>query len=319
MSTRFGAGFVSIFVLCQAARDAYFSHLFQGRDFFEVALLAFAVSTVIFSFVTLLRRPRVWRDFRGQLRRLAWVNLTTGVAWLAFFYAIKHLEPAVASTLYMGAGPLAVLALPRRRRSRRDEAPRAACERACYVGLAATLAALWLVVLGGGSGLQNIDPAATLAGLGAATLGGALIALGHFGARQLNDAGLGSDAVMATRFLAIVAIAGLVELFDGTPPEIATTEEAASLAAAAVLLIVLPSFALQLGVARASPLTVNVVRALGPVLLFFVQLADDRIVPAPATLACVVAYAICVLGANVARARRRRARLRPSRPASAWR
>lgn len=309
MHGKFGASFVLLFVLGQAVRDAYFANIFQGRDFFEVALLTFSVGTGIFAVVACVRTPSAWQRFRGHLGILVWVNLTTGVAWLAFFYAIKHLEPAVASTLYMGAGPLTILALSLGNRERVREARIGRLESCCYVGLALTMAALWLVVLAGASGIDSANQPTALIGLTFATLGGALITHGHFGARRLNDAGIGSDAVMATRFLGIVLIAALVELLSAKPVEISTFREAATLTLAAVLLIVLPSFALQLGVARASPLTVNVVRALGPALLFFVQLADARIAYAPATLACVTAYVGFVVGANGARGWQARAAL----------
>lgn len=313
MQSIFGAGFVLLFVLGQAVRDVYFAGVFQGLDFFEVALLSFAVCAVVFALVASLRAPAAWRKFKGHCRLLLWVNLTTGAAWLAFFYAIKHLEPAVASTLYMGAGPLTILALSRGRRETGEGAKAGRMEGGCYLGLALTMAALWLVALGGASGVAGADWVTVLAGLSCATLGGASITLGHFGARRLNDAGIGSDAVMATRFLGIVLVTALIELLDGAPAELAALDDIATLAFAAVLLIVLPSFALQLGVARATPLTVNVVRALGPVFLFFAQFADARIAYAPVTLACILSYVIFAVGVNGVRAWYGRAGLLPQR------
>ncbi len=57
---------------------------------------------------------------------------------------------------------------------------------------------------------------------------------------------------------------------------------------AAFALIAFPSFSLQLGLARASPLAVNNMRALGPVFVFGVQQFDRNNRSAP-----LVRYARC--------------------------
>ncbi len=51
-----------------------------------------------------------------------------------------------------------------------------------------------------------------------------------------------------------------------------------SIAAMAFVLISLPRFALQLGIALRPPLAVNVIRALGPVYVFVVQQFDYRFI-----------------------------------------
>ena len=64
----------------------------------------------------------------------------------------------------------------------------------------------------------------------------------------------------------------------------------ASLVGLAFVLIVVPSFCLQLGVARTSPLAVNVMRALAPVCVFAVQQVDDRLHFSGPSLACIAAF-----------------------------
>ena len=55
---------------------------------------------------------------------------------------------------------------------------------------------------------------------------------------------------------------------------IGSAGEAATLTALATILIVLPLYAFQVGIALTAPLTANVLRALGPVFVF--ALAADR-------------------------------------------
>jgi predicted ABC-type exoprotein transport system permease subunit len=77
----------------------------------------------------------------------------------------------------------------------------------------------------------------------------------------------------------------------------------APIAFAALLLIVLPSYVNQIGIALASPLTVRAVLALGPVLVFLLQLVEGRLPSSAATLAACVLYAVFAVASAVARRR----------------
>ena len=68
---------------------------------------------------------------------------------------------------------------------------------------------------------------------------------------------------------------------------------------AATVLIVLPTFALQVGVARTAPLTAQVIRALGPVCVFALEQYDHRLTYSWPTLACIIAYSTFTIAANV--------------------
>jgi hypothetical protein len=74
-------------------------------------------------------------------------------------------------------------------------------------------------------------------------------------------------------------------------------------AIAALALIVLPNYVNQVGVALASPVTVRAVLAVGPVLVFALQLLEARLSPSPATLAVCALYGVLAIAAAVARQR----------------
>ena len=125
-----------------------------------------------------------------------------------------------------------------------------------------------------------------------------MITMSHVFARRFNDKGVGSDAVFGTRFLLTLTAAALLEVMIGSPstrPSIATVPY---LTVMAFALVVIPGFMLQLGIARASPLSVNVFRALGPVFVFAVQQLDGRLRFSGATLGCVIAFCICAVTAS---------------------
>ncbi len=66
------------------------------------------------------------------------------------------------------------------------------------------------------------------------------------------------------------------------------------------MLIALPLFVLQVGVALTAPLTAHVVRALGPVCVFALQQIDGRLVYSTPTLVCIIAYSACAIASNLA-------------------
>jgi len=100
----------------------------------------------------------------------------------------------------------------------------------------------------------------------------------------------------------VLTAAGLAALSpSGLPAVQSLTIDAFMLIAA--LLIVAPSYVNQVGISLASPLTVRVVLATVPVLIFFVQLVEGRLSPSPYSLTAAVLYAVVAISAGLARQR----------------
>src|SRR5262245_51061981 len=104
------AGFILslAFAASTAARDVYFGGLFQRVNPLLVALTAFGLCPLVFLPVALARDPS---GLAAAVRRpspLFWVNATTGLAWLSFFFALQTIEPALVQVLFYGIGPLSV-------------------------------------------------------------------------------------------------------------------------------------------------------------------------------------------------------------------
>jgi drug/metabolite transporter (DMT)-like permease len=289
------------FAVSQGARDAFFGNVFQSVSFLLVGLLVFATSTLCFSIVGFARRPADLARLLKSPGAFAGLNATTAIGWLSFFYALKHLEPAVVATLYNGVGPLAVLGLQGVGWATLTRRPSAA-ELLCYVGIAATLAGLAAVVLLNRSGLAVANLGTQGVALAVVLAGGAMIAISHMIARRFNDEGVSSEAVMGTRFVLAIFAAAATEIAVGSPSMRPPAGSIPCLAAAAFALITIPSFMLQLGVARTSPLAVNVIRSLGPVFVFAVQQLDGRLRFSEATLLCVVGFCVFATGASLLRA-----------------
>ncbi|MCC7425463.1 MAG: hypothetical protein IT557_01030 [Alphaproteobacteria bacterium] len=311
-----GPAFAIAFVLLSAVRDVYFSGLFQGLGFWGVILLAFGLSSAMLLAVA----AATPRDIALLLRHpwpVAVVNGATALAWIGFFHGLKVLEPAIVNTVYNGMGPLTIVVVAWRaaRRPGAVAAPVGAMLRvrqAAALALGATILALGLVVVSGRSGVASGPPWRDLLGLGGAAAGGVAISVGHLYARQLSDAGVTEAGVFGARFLLAVAIAAAAEAASGGAVLSGALGARATLllAGAALALVVMPSFLLQFAVSRTDPLPLNVIRALGPVLVFAAQRVEGRVGFSGWTLACILAYCTIAIGgalAEVAALRRPRA------------
>jgi drug/metabolite transporter (DMT)-like permease len=298
-----------VFVGLAAGRDVYFGALFQRVHPLAVALTAFTLCTLVFLPIALVRDRAGLARLRRHVGTLAWINVTSAVAWLSFFHALRIAEPALVQVVFFGIGPLSVTWIDRFVPGLAP-APRSAAERRLHLGLLGALVLAAGVMLGGVSGLGPQPLGRALAGLALTVGGGICISISTLLSRVVNDAGVGPATLIALRFPGAVTLAAVLaarspsSVFSGVTPG-----AFAAIAAASLLLIVLPNYVNQIGIALASPLTVRAVLALGPVLVFLLQLVEGRLPSSPATLAACVLYAVFAVASAVAR--RRAIRLAP--------
>jgi drug/metabolite transporter (DMT)-like permease len=299
MAALLGPFMVLIFCLSQAFRDVYFANVFQGLDFFAVIAIAFGLSAIIFGLLTAARSPGDFAKLRKHVRTAVAMNVTTALAWTCYFFGLKHLAPSIVNTVHSGMAPLTVVALAAVgiRLTKEEVVNRR--EYACYAGLALSLVGLWWVVLSGHSGFQGQDAESSLLGLALLLVSGSSITISLLYSKRLHDHGLSAEGVTAVRYLLSIAMATSIEIFKGWPEGMRTFTQLATISTAATVLIVLPTFALQVGVARTAPLTAQVIRALGPVCVFALEQYDRRLTHSWPTLACVIAYSIFAIVANV--------------------
>jgi hypothetical protein len=171
-------------------------------------------------------------------------------------------------------------------------------EYACHAGVAASFALLCWVVLADRSGLRTQESPVTVAALALPFVSGASITISLLWCRRLNERGIGPGAVSAVRYLLIVAVALLA---GGGRGSAGATGDLATLVLATAALIVLPLYALQVGIARTEPLTAHVIRALGPALIFGLELADGRIGYSGLVLLGIGLYSFFAIACNLAR------------------
>ena len=300
-----GPALVLVFCVSQAFRDVYFGHVFQGVDFFAVILLAFLASTILFTRHPAHARPAARSaKLRGHGRTVLMMNLTTALAWSCYFFGLSHLEPSIVNTLHSGMGPLTVVALAAFGVRLAKTGHVGWGEYLGYAGIALSLIALAWVVLSGRSGLAAGGETMALLGPRRRLLvSGASITVSLLYCKRLHDHGVNAEVVTSVRYGLLILIAAGVVWHKGGLGGIGTAGEAAMLTALATVLIVLPLYAFQVGIALTAPLTANVLRALGPVFVFALQQIDGRLTYSTPTLIGILAYSAAAILSNVAHAR----------------
>jgi drug/metabolite transporter (DMT)-like permease len=306
------AGFLAslAFTVLASVRDVYFGGLFQSTSPLGVAVTAFTLCVVVFLPIALARGPESVRRLLRRPRELFWVNVSTGLAWIAFFHALRAIEPLLAQILFAGVGPLTVVWVDRFVGLTRP-APLGAAERPIYLGLFVSLVLAACVALAGLSGTGPQAPGTAVRGVVLATGAGISISVSTVLSRRLSDGGVSPAALVSLRFVGAIVLAAVLALAGGPAPSAAAlappgglvTAEGAVVLGAVLALIVLPIHVNQVGMSLASPLTVRAAMALGPVLIFVLQLVEGRLSPSPYSLAVGVLYGIFAVSAALARRR----------------
>lgn len=294
-----GALYVFIFVFSSAFRDVYLGGVFQSVSVFVLLLIAFGIATVVGLACAVARGIDGLKPLLRAPVDALLMNLATAGAWICYFFALKYLDPSVVSMLFAGIGPFVIIILGACGFSVAAQIPSTPLQKALQGGVVVVLLALIWIAATGRSGFQNADPMIAVGSAGLALMAGALITVGHLYGKRLSVAGATADALVGTRFIALLVVAAAVIVHDGPADVLPGTSRIAWLAVAAGVLIVAPIWFNQVGMARISPLSARVITAFAPALVFILQQADDRITWSTETLAAIVAYSGLVTAANL--------------------
>lgn len=144
------------FVGLAAVRDVFLGGLFQRMSPLRVIVAAFTLCSLLLQPIALLWSRESLAVLVHRPHDLFWVKITSAGAWLAFFYALRLIEPSLVQILYSGIGPLSVVWIDRHFPG--GPVPLTRVERPIYVGLLASLAFAAAVALEGlsGAGAQPV-------------------------------------------------------------------------------------------------------------------------------------------------------------------
>ena len=289
-----GISWALAFVVLEAVQFVFFGNVFQRIDSFLFGALVFGITVLGFVGWTSWRHSTELRHalaYPGQLWR---INITAVFAWIAYLGAVQLIEPAIAYTI--GAGVMPITAwLAYRMGVPEGEAMRNRAE-AWGIGVI-TLAILFLasITLSGGSGFVRGGSATAMLGIALAIADGVFFTWLLIHCQRLDRRGVGPSTVFGLRFPLYVLIAAMlatagVEQKPALPPA-----ELFWICLIGLILIIPPLYALQRAVALISTLTIGAITALGPFLIFALQVVEGRVAFATLTLVGLGLYSVGAL------------------------
>jgi drug/metabolite transporter (DMT)-like permease len=277
------------FIVLEAVQTVYFGGLFQRMNSFLVGSLVFGIACTGCLAWVALRQPDQFAVAYSQRADLAKAGLCTALAWLTYFVAIEMIEPAVAFAIYSGAVPLTVLVAARRGIGEASPA-HGPVSNLGHLGIAAATLYLCLATFAGLTGFVRGGTVGAAVGILAVVVSGVATTWAMFYCRRLDRADVKANTQFGVRcvpYVGMAAIAAACGLDAKAPVPADQIAEAVSIG---LLLVATPSYLVQRAIALVSPLTIGVVGALGPFLVFGLQAIEARVVFSAWTLVGLISY-----------------------------
>ncbi len=295
--TNAGLIFCLSFVTLEAFQAVYLGSVFQKADSFAVGSWVFGISVLGCTLATAIVRPAELLASLRAWRIVAALNVFAALAWSTYFIAIQLVEPAVVFTIFSGMVPLATVA------AGWAGVPEASVPKLRLVKVGNMLIFVSILMLGvmtmlGFSGFVRGGWFAGLAGSLLSAVSGGFTGLVILFSVRLNRRGVGPLAQFGLRFIlyTLAAVTAFhLGLDDKGKPLPAL--DMAWIVLIGLLVIAFPLYLVQKAIPLLHSSTIAAITALGPAIVFLMQLFDGRVDYAPATLAGLSIY---ILGALLA-------------------
>lgn len=277
------------FVILEAGQAVFFGGVFQDYDSFLIGAAVFGFTALGALTWTGIRAADELRIAWGNVAALFGLNLSTAFVWIAYFFALQMIEPAVVFTIFSGLIPVAILvawalgvpeASPLRNRT----------EGAGLLIIVIGVGYLAAITILGRSGFVRGDWTVALAGLLLTCISGANLAAMMIYSQRLNRLGVSPAAQYGLRFPLYVAVAlagaslGLDEKGPVDPSGLMIV------VLIGFVIMAFPVFAMQKAISLMSTLTLAAITALGPLFVFLFQLIEGRVDYVPATMSGLIIY-----------------------------
>ncbi|MEM7170943.1 MAG: hypothetical protein AAF530_12290 [Pseudomonadota bacterium] len=278
-----------LFVTLEAGQFVFFGGLFQRMSAWLFGFLVFGLTILLFVGWTAATRPEQLRAAIGQPRALIGVNLCAVCALGAYLASVQLVEPAVTYTISSGVMPVTTYVLYRCGIAE-GEGMRNRAEAMGNLLLFAGVIFLAAITMLGLSGFVRGGWAAGLSGVLLAVTDGIFFTLVLVFSQRLDRAGVGPGAVLGLRLPLYVLVAGACAAAGLDYKETLPPSQIALFVGLGLLLTLPPLYALQRAVALISTLTLSALTALGPFVIFALQLLEGRVDYSSVTLAGLALY-----------------------------
>lgn len=286
------------FVLLEAFQAVYLGSVFQNVDSFLVGTWVFGISVVVCTLATAVLRPGELAASARAWRVVVVLNLFAALTWTTYFIAVQLIEPAVVFTIFSGMVPLGTviagwLGVPEAR------SPKRRFVQAGNALILVSILVLAAITVSGFSGFVRGGWFAALTGVGLSALSGGCTAFVILYSVRLNGKGVGPLAQFGLRFVLYVLLAlmaFLIGLDDKGAPTPAT--DLVWIVLIGLVVIAFPLYLVQKAVPLIHASVIAAMTALGPAMVFLMQLLDGRVDYSMATLAGLAVYIVGALMAG---------------------
>lgn len=267
-----------------AASQVYYGNKVQAVHPFLFTGISFFITTCYFQWFS--RKESFsyrWNKTRFSLLKL---NLSSMLAFMGFYFALKYIEPAIVSSLEMGVGPLFVvfIALLQRQRVNIGNSMIA-------VGTLLTTILLIYAVFMGQSAVKVHWDIYLLLGVIASITAGLGAVLSTIYSKELSRMGWTSSMILSKRFYGIILLS-FIFTYDLILDYLAGNIGWILLVTLSGVLI--PMYLLQKGIQYCATFVVMMSLSFIPVITFFLQMFDPRLEWSNLTLIGVIL--LCCLG-----------------------
>ncbi len=292
------------FVFTESFQAVFFGALFQDLSPFLFGLFVFGITSFLFIGWTAFKQPEQITAALNNPRPLITINVCVSLAVMAYFTSIKLIEPAIAYCISAGAMPITTYILYRCG-VREGEGMRNKVEGFGNLLLLGSILYLGVITIAGSSGFVRGNQLYALLGVLLAITDGFFFTWVLVHSQRLDKVGVGPGAVFGLRFILYTILVGIIAYVEpatnvaGMPSVLSEPTDFSFIILIGVLLTIPPLYALQKAVALLSTLTISTLTALGPFIIFGLQLYEGRVEYAPATLIGLVIYSAGALIAAV--------------------
>lgn len=287
-----------IFAALTAAMDVYGSNRLQVVSPESLTAVSFTLTAVFFLVLELARNGTAFLTMLRESRHdVIAINITTAVTWLATFYALRNLEPAVVNVVGLALGPVFILltgAILRR------GASVIAAEVVVALGICVFLSVLVWGSFTGETAVGDIGESTAAWGLVFSVVCAIGSAANITYMKRLSDRGRSPQEVLAVRFFLMIAIGWAMTATSSLE------EVTAALVPGAVVAVIgigLPIYVLQIGIRHTEPITTALIVSLSPIFAYFMQFLDGRLQPSSLTIVGIVGIVALATAGTLARAR----------------
>jgi len=279
------------FVLLESTQFVFFGGLLQRMSTFEFGFLVFGLTCAGFIGWTLLRSPeQVWGAFANPKPLIA-VNVCAVLTFGCSLMSVQLLEPAITYTISAGTMPITTYVLHKCGVGEGEDM-RNRTEAMGNILLFIGVVYLGVITVSGWSGFVRGDWYVALAGVLLAVADGVFFTWILILSQRMGNTGMGPGAVLGMRLPLFVLVAGGFAAIGVDKKEVLELSEITFVVVVGLLLTIPPLYLVQKAVSLISTLTLSAITALGPFIIFVLQIFEARVDYATATLVGLAFYCL---------------------------